>query len=62
MLQGTGILVSQLGMEPVPPAVEERSPNPWTVREFQQGNIFAWSTDAAVGDPLEQWVSWSTEE
>ena len=28
-----GILVPQPGIEPVPPAVEARSPNPWTARE-----------------------------
>ena len=30
------ILVSQLGMEPVPPALEEQSFNQWTVREVPQ--------------------------
>ena len=29
-----GILVPRPGMEPVPPAVEARSPNHWTAREF----------------------------
>ena len=29
-----GILVPQPGIEPVPPAVEVRSPNHWTAREF----------------------------
>ena len=29
-----GILVPRLGIEPVPPAVEARSPNHWTAREF----------------------------
>ena len=28
-----GILVPQPGMEPMPPAVEARSPNHWTARE-----------------------------
>ena len=29
-----GILVPQPGIQPVPPAVEAQSPNPWTTREF----------------------------
>ena len=30
----TGILVPQPGIERLPPAVEARSPNHWTAREF----------------------------
>ena len=29
-----GVLVSQPGIKPGPPAVEARSPNCWTAREF----------------------------
>ena len=29
-----GILVPQLGMEPMPPAVDVQSPNHWDAREF----------------------------
>ena len=31
-----GILVPQPGIEPVPPAMEARSPNHWTTREFPE--------------------------
>ena len=34
------ILVPQPGMEPVPPAVEARSPNHWTTREFPTLLVF----------------------
>ena len=33
----TGILVPQPGIERLPPAVEARSPNHWTAREFPSG-------------------------
>ena len=32
----SGILVPQPGIEPVPPAVEVRSPNHWTARESRE--------------------------
>ena len=34
------ILVPQLGIEPVSPALEAQSPNQWTPREFPPKRIF----------------------
>ena len=43
-----GILVPQLGIEPMPPAVEAQSPKDWTSREVPQFFSF-WKEDTGVG-------------
>ena len=66
-----GILVPQPGMEPGPPAVEARSPNHWTAREFPSTVYFYFffvSIEQATWDLYLTWIkmhiaysTWKTE-
>ena len=55
-----GILVPRPGIEPIPPAVEARSPNHWTSREVLQSFakwLSASSTPIEAGSPSRHRVS-----
>ena len=43
-----GILVPQLGIEPMPPAVEVYSPNHWIAREFYGGKCLDLQTHTRI--------------